>query len=108
MIGDLIRKDALLQEMFVVLERVFDSPREPDKWLQDVRFVLQKVDGKERHRSDFEERDRLRAKRQLVDAAWELASAVRLVKGFAVEVGSYQESRLQEMATEVLELTGEK
>lgn len=41
--------------MFEVLEQVMDSPREPDKWSQNVRFVLQEADGVERHPQSAEE-----------------------------------------------------
>jgi hypothetical protein len=51
-----------------VLEMVYDSPTEPDKWYQDVRFALQKADGVERPgKTAFQRRDELRVQRAAED-----------------------------------------
>src|SRR6185437_3787822 len=65
---------AAAPKMFEELERALDSPFEPDKWAQDVRWALEEADGIERHPQPAEKRrDDLRVQR----AAPELLAALK-------------------------------
>lgn len=47
-----------------VLEMVFDSPSEPDKWFQDVRLMLETLTGKDMPgKTAYQRRDDLRVQR---------------------------------------------
>lgn len=61
-------------KMFKVLEQVHDSVFEPDKWAQNVRFVLQDADGVERKPLTALE---ARARNYVRDAAPELLEALK-------------------------------
>src|SRR5208283_4636260 len=59
---------SVVMESKTVLEQVYDSPTEPDKWYQNVRFALQNIDGKERPgKTAFQRRDELRVQRAAPD-----------------------------------------